>query len=87
MASSTCLSTRNGFPVRTQPVINIHNLFLGGDVRTDEDWIMLSYVVPIALLVLPQLTPATLDKAFTQSFYENITDCETSSWDSIQTLG
>jgi hypothetical protein len=32
-----------GYPVRTRPGIDIHDLFLGGDVRTNEDWIMLSY--------------------------------------------
>jgi peroxidase len=31
-----------GLPVRTRPGIDIHDLFLGGDVRTNEDWIMLS---------------------------------------------
>jgi peroxidase len=31
-----------GLPVRTRPGVDIHNLFLGGDVRTNEDWIMLS---------------------------------------------
>ena len=52
------------FPVRTQPGVDIHDLFLGGDVRTNEDWIMFPYVVPTSSLLL-QLTPATLDKAFT----------------------
>lgn len=31
-----------GLPVRTRPGVDIHSLFLGGDVRTNEDWIMLS---------------------------------------------
>ena len=31
-----------GLPVRTRPGVDPHDLFLGGDVRTNEDWIMLS---------------------------------------------
>lgn len=33
---------KDGLPVRTRPGVDIHDLFLGGDVRTNEDWIMLS---------------------------------------------
>ncbi|KAJ6569058.1 heme peroxidase [Mycena capillaripes] len=31
-----------GLPVRTRPGVDIHDLFLGGDVRTNEDYILLS---------------------------------------------
>ena len=36
---------QDGLPVRTRPGVDMHDLFLGGDVRTNEDWILLSYVM------------------------------------------
>jgi len=37
-----------GLRMRTRPGVDIHDLFLGGDARTNEDWILLSYVFLLA---------------------------------------
>lgn len=42
----------DGKPVRTRPGIDIHDLFLGGDVRTNEDWILLSCALLSRLIAL-----------------------------------
>ena len=51
---------KDGLPVRTRPGVDIHELFLGGDVRTNEDWIMLSYVyVAISRVLVSLIFPST----------------------------
>jgi hypothetical protein len=42
---------QDGLPMRTRPGVDIHDLFLGGDVRTNEDWILLSYVFLLASIL------------------------------------